>query len=225
MPFSTRLMSCTFLSILLLLFTFHHTGIQATTTNLDSRHIHSPGLAEGVLLIADKKLVDPNFEKTVVLITGYDSRGTSGLVINRRTKIPAAEVLPELKKIIPELTHLYLGGPVAVNSINILIKSETVLATAKQVTNSIYLISTLAQFNQLEPENIELENVRLFTGLAGWAPGQLETELIRGDWYLWYADAESVFNPAPENIWHELIQTVSAKWVYFGNTVPRTTYY
>jgi putative transcriptional regulator len=184
----------------------------------------NPSLAEGVLLIAGKKLNDPNFEKTVILITEYDSNGTTGLVINRRTKIPVAEVLPKLHKLIPLLDHIYVGGPVATNSINILIRSNTSLATAKQVTDNIYLVNTFEQFHQLRLGDIEPENLRLFSGLAGWAPGQLESELIRGDWYIWHVSTETVFNPVPENIWYELIQIVSAKWVKMRVAEPLASY-
>jgi putative transcriptional regulator len=187
--------------------------------------MHNPDLAAGVLLIAGKKLNDPNFEKTVVLITAFDSQGTTGLIINRRTKIPVAEVLPKLHKLIPLIEHLYAGGPVAANSINLLIKSDTSLAAAKQVTNGIYLINTLEQFNQLVLENIEPGNLKLFSGLAGWAPGQLESELIRGDWYLWHTSTETVFNTMPENIWYELIQIVTAKWVKMRGYERWTGYY
>ncbi|OGT71714.1 MAG: hypothetical protein A2W76_04125 [Gammaproteobacteria bacterium RIFCSPLOWO2_12_47_11] len=221
-----RSMSGTGLLGFTLLCALTHSINAADQDTVPSGHpMHNPGLAEGVLLIAGKKLNDPNFEKTVILITEFDSKGTAGLVINRRTKIPVAEALPELQKMIPILDHLYIGGPVAVNNINLLIKSETSLATAKQVTNGIYLINTLAQFNQLVLDDIKPENFRLFSGFAGWAPGQLESELIRGDWYLWHASTETVFNPVPENIWHELIQIVSAKWVKLRGAVPWTSYY
>src|SRR5690606_730085 len=58
-------------------------------------HLHGPALDKGVILIASKQLRDPNFEKTVILITAFDNYGTTGLVINKRTRIPASEALPQ----------------------------------------------------------------------------------------------------------------------------------
>jgi len=213
------------LLVFILLCTFHnfiHAADQAAARNKNP--LHGPALAKGVLLVAGKKLHDPNFEKTVVLITEFDNKGTTGLIINRRTNISVAETLPELKKMVPGLEHLYLGGPVALNSINLLIKSEQPVATTQPVTDGIYLINTLGQLNQLVPDDIEAGNLRLFSGMAGWAPGQLESELIRGDWYLWHTSAETVFSPQPGMLWDELIQIVSAQWVKrswpdFGQTV------
>jgi putative transcriptional regulator len=177
------------------------------------RHLHAPVLGKGVLLIAGKELRDPNFEKTVVLITGFDEQGTTGLVINRRTKIPVSEVMPELDKVVQLIGHLYIGGPVAVTNVNLLIRSEKSLPNTIYVTKDIYLVNTLDQFNQLAFDEIPPDNLKLFSGLAGWAPGQLESELIRGDWYLWHAGAETVFSSSPDMLWYELIQIVTAKWV------------
>lgn len=187
------------------------------TAIMPDHPLHGPGLAKGVLLIAGKELRDPNFEKTVILITEFDAKGTVGLVINRRTKIPVSEALPELQKMLPILDHLYIGGPVAMNSINLLIRSEVPLADATHVTHDIYLIDTLEQFDKLSPDEIEPDNLRLFSGFAGWAPGQLESELIRGDWHLWHSSAEIVFDSVPGNVWHDLIRLVSAKWVRRDN--------
>lgn len=179
--------------------------------------LQGPALAKGVLLIAGKELRDPNFEKTVILITEFDAKGTVGLVINRRTKIPVSEALPELQKMLPNLDHLYIGGPVAMNRINLLVRSTHPLEDAIQVSDDIYLIDTLEQFNKLSPDEIGPANLRLFSGFAGWAPGQLESELIRGDWHLWHSSAEIVFDSVPENVWHDLIRLVSAKWVKRDN--------
>ncbi|HKK16201.1 MAG TPA: YqgE/AlgH family protein, partial [Gammaproteobacteria bacterium] len=56
-------------------------------------------------------------------------------------------------------------------------------------------------------------NTRLFSGFAGWAPGQLETEIRRGDWHTWQANAAIIFSQAPDELWGDLIDLASAKWV------------
>lgn len=212
--FIGKLIIGTSLLVFILLCTFHNFILAADRIAARVNYpLHSPALAKGVLLIAGKELRDPNFEKTVVLITEFNDKGAAGLVINRRTKIPVSEALPELKQLIPILEHLYIGGPVAVNSIHLLVRSESSLANAIAVIDDIYLINTLDQFRQLVLDDIQPGDLKLFSGLAGWAPGQLESELIRGDWYLWHTDSETVFNSDPEYIWHDLIRIASAKWV------------
>lgn len=179
----------------------------------DHEQLLNPSLDKGVLLVAGKYLYDPNFEKSVILITEYSEEGTAGLIINRPTEITIEEALPGLSQYLPYLDNLYLGGPVATTSVSLLLKSETALPGINQVITGIYNINTLDLFNVLLLNKIDKRYIRIYAGFAGWAPGQLETELIRGDWYIWHADINVIFNPEPEMLWDELIRKVTAKWV------------
>ena len=49
------------------------------------------------------------------------------------------------------------------------------------------------------------DELRMFLGHAGWAPGQLAGELFRGDWLLVRADSHSVFEKNLDGLWRELI--------------------
>jgi putative transcriptional regulator len=60
-----------------------------------------------------------------------------------------------------------------------------------------------------------LEKFRLYAGYAGWGAGQLDQELLRGDWRILQADAETVFDKNPEKIWQDLIRRSSAVQVKF----------
>ncbi len=111
------------------------------------------------------------------------------------------------------LDHLYIGGPVRNTSVSILVKSAEPLAAASPVTPEIYLIETFDQFNQLPLDKLKPTDIRIYSGYAGWAPGQLESELVRGDWRLWHAEPESVFAQTPETLWDDLIRMAAAQWV------------
>lgn len=189
-------------------------GLVTTNTPAQPKQpLHNPQLAKGVILIAGRNLNDTNFNKTVILITDFNETGTVGLVINRRTKIPLAQLIPEIGELTPFLEYLYIGGPVATNSIRLLVQSDPVPEGVKHILSDVYLIETTELFNQLILGKKDKQSVKLYAGYAGWAPGQLESELIRGDWYLWHASAEIIFNKIPEEMWDELIQLVTAKWV------------
>lgn len=178
-----------------------------------SEHLFNPTLKKGVLLVAAKNLFDPNFEKTVILITEYNEDGTLGLVINKPTEITVEEALPKLSHYMPYLDYLYLGGPVATTSVSLLLKTETAMPGTNQVIAGIYQVNSLDLFNVLLLDKIDKRYIRLYAGVTGWAPGQLETELIRGSWYIWHADINLIFSSEPEILWDELIRKVTAKWV------------
>ena len=191
----------------------------AITFNTNADHLKtkqpqlSPILGKGVLLVAAKTLLDPNFERTIVLITEFNDEGTAGLVLNRRTIIPAAQAIPQILQILPTLKHLYIGGPVIPSAIRLLVASETEIPKANNIVDKIYLIDTLELFNEVIAHITDTGFIRLYTGSASWAPGQLESELMRGHWYLWHADTDIIFNQHPEILWDELIQIVTARWV------------
>src|SRR6516225_8915540 len=55
-------------------------------------------LAAGKILVADKKLKDPNFDQTVVYLITYDDEGAVGLILNRETDTPITRVLRGMKE-------------------------------------------------------------------------------------------------------------------------------
>ena len=169
-------------------------------------------LAEGVLLIAGKNLLDPNFARAVILITEYDAQGTTGLVLNRPTKIPVSHALPQLKELAEHPETIHSGGPVAANLIHLLVKSDLVPQGAKQLVDNIFMVDSMETLRQLELEGNNKNEIRVYMGFSGWAPGQLETELLHGDWYIWPASSTVIFSKNPENIWYELIYLATAKW-------------
>ena len=47
----------------------------------------------GQLLVATPALKDPNFDRTVVLLVAHEPGGALGVVLNRATEVPVADVL------------------------------------------------------------------------------------------------------------------------------------
>jgi putative transcriptional regulator len=60
----------------------------------------------------------------------------------------------------------------------------------------------------------------MYVGHAGWAPGQLDNEVERGDWHIVPADIDTLFRKPAENMWSELIQRSAGRWV--GLQPPRS---
>jgi putative transcriptional regulator len=51
---------------------------------------------------------------------------------------------------------------------------------------------------------------RIFFGCAGWAPGQLEGEIERGDWLIHPACAALIFSDDPYDIWDQALSAAHA---------------
>ncbi len=164
--------------------------------------------------MASRQLQDPNFRETVVLLIEYGLDGAMGLVINRPSTVKLATVFPDIKELKQLKDTIYVGGPVAVNQMLLLIRSSKVPEDATAVAPDVYISSSWKVLEHLMKKKATKEQrFRLFAGYAGWAPSQLDFERTRGDWHVIKADAESVFSQNPSELWPELIRRVTVKWV------------
>jgi putative transcriptional regulator len=160
-------------------------------------------LAPGVLLVATPRLVDPNFGETVVLLLGYGPRGALGLVINRRSRVELRALLPELQ--VPDhAPPVYAGGPVALSSLQFLLESGQPPEGAVPILEGIHTTSKAeAVFALLRAEDSRVR-AHAYVGHAGWAPGQLDAEVERRDWYVIAGEAQAVFTSDPGSLWQSL---------------------
>lgn len=158
----------------------------------------------GMLLVARNELPNVRFRETVVLVLQSDVLGAVGLIVNRPSRLPLAEALPLLAAAPGQEGALCYGGPVAPRAFIALVKtSETPPAPAQKIFASVYLtgpdpLSDWLAKGQPEPQ------YRVFAGYAGWAPGQLEGEVGRGDWQVLTADEKILFAGDAERLWREL---------------------
>ncbi len=179
-------------------------------------------LAKGKFLVASRRLQDPNFKETVVLLVEYGLNGAMGLVINRPSPVKLVTVFPDIKELNQRKDTIYAGGPVAVNQMLMLIRSSQVPEESKEITQDVYISSSGKVLERLMKSTANDEKFRLFAGYAGWAPNQLDFERTRGDWHVLKADAETVFAQKPLEIWQDLIHRVSVKWVRLENIIKKT---
>jgi putative transcriptional regulator len=170
-------------------------------------------LAQGKFLVADRRLIDPNFRETVVLLIRYGQDGAMGLVINRPVELKLSTVFPDIKELERRKETLYLGGPVQPARVLLLVKSASPPEASMPVFDDVYLSSSLKVLRRLIKKPLQGERFRIYGGYAGWAPNQLESELDRGHWHVLKADTETLFDRKSSEIWQELIQRVSVQWV------------
>jgi putative transcriptional regulator len=170
-------------------------------------------LGKGKFLVASRRLSDPNFSETVVLLIDYGPDGAMGLVINRPSNVKLSTVFPDVKELKQRTDKVYVGGPVAVNKMLMLIRSNQTPTAATPVIDNVYMSASWEVLEDLIKKKRAEQQFRLYAGYAGWAPNQLDFERTRGDWYVLEADAESVFTLEPKALWQELIRRATIEWV------------
>ena len=181
--------------------------------------------ANGIFLIAKPTLADPNFAKTVVLVTQTENASTVGVIINRPSTLGLSQFLSDEFPTRNYRDPLYLGGPVMRQAIVAVYRSETVPAAAAfHVLKNVYL--TMHADNLKQMLSTPGATYRLYAGFSGWAPRQLESEFTRDDWIVLPAEEEMLFRKNVDGIWQELVDralsrgprthspgaTISTKW-------------
>lgn len=159
----------------------------------------------GVLLVAKPSLTDRNFSQTVVLVTQTEDGSTVGVIINRPTTLKLSEFLSEELPTGNYREPIYFGGPVMLNALVSLFRSETPpAAPAFHVLKDVYL--TMHQDNIESLLKDTTARYRIYAGFSGWIPRQLESEMMRNSWYFLPADEATVFREKTDGLWEELLE-------------------
>lgn len=163
---------------------------------------------KGVFLVANEQLADPRFRDVVILLIQHDAQGSAGLVVNRSSRLTLAKILPEDSKLVRQGMTLSYGGPV---------EPQTLLALATvrdyppepadEVIEGLF-VTGVGVLDGWPGFADEVVDYRVFVGYTGWAPGQLNLEMQRGDWNALQADIESVFSDEGLLLWNRLNKTI-----------------
>ena len=168
--------------------------------------------AKGRFLVAERQLNDPNFRETVILLTEYSEDGAMGLIVNWPTAAPAAELIPDIDGITDRADTIFVGGPVSRQVMLMLVRSESELPQADRVFADVHLSTSRSLLQQVISRQIETLDLRLYSGYAGWSPGQLDLELAAGGWRVLPGDPELVFATDPDGVWSELMRRGAMQW-------------
>jgi putative transcriptional regulator len=157
-----------------------------------------------ILLVARADLPDPNFRDSIVLVMNNIGSAPAGVMINRPTRIPVSRLFPDEERLARLDAKVYFGGPVQIDAVSFLFRADAAPEHALQVADNVYFSTDRDLLRKLLRRQEPMEGLRIFIGYSGWAPGQLEAEIARGDWTLRPADAGAIFDNKSERPWPEL---------------------
>ncbi|MDH3540385.1 MAG: YqgE/AlgH family protein [Acidimicrobiia bacterium] len=145
----------------------------------------------GSLLVATPRLADPRFVGTVLLICEHSRDGALGLVLNRSSDLGVDEALPEWVDVVTAPPVVFIGGPV---------QPEIAIALADAAHAPEPLESLDAGLAVLDDLEGIPQRLRIYSGYAGWGPGQLEDEVEERSWWVIEAQPEDLFSDAPADL-------------------------
>ena len=156
-----------------------------------------------LLLVARTELPDANFKDSVVLVMNNIGPAPVGIIINRPTRIAVSHLFPDLERLAPLDDKVYFGGPVEIASVSFLFRADTPPEHATQILDGVYVSTNGELLRKLLARDKPMEGLRIFVGHSGWALGQLEAEIARGDWTLAPAETDAIFHGKSEHTWPE----------------------
>jgi putative transcriptional regulator len=162
-------------------------------------------------------LADPTFWRTVVLMIEHNDGGALGLVLNRASETSVGDAVPELEDLVDLDERLYVGGPVQPSAVIVLAEFEAATDAALIAFDAIGVLATSAG-SELPAAGIRTG--RAFIGHAGWGPGQLDSELERGDWILEPARREDAFCASPRKLWSEVLTRKGGSYALVARMPP-----
>ena len=171
-----------------------------------SEHVRTQ-LEAGRLLVATPSLLDPNFERTVVLLLDLDENGALGVVLNRPSTVPVADILPEWAEAAGMPGVLFQGGPVSTDAALAVAALPT--AGAEEPVGFRRLYDDIGIVDLDTPAEIigpALSGMRVFAGYAGWSEEQLVDEVESGSWYVVPSDSGDVFGDDPRGLWMRVLR-------------------
>jgi len=162
------------------------------------------GYLDGQMLIAMPAMSDERFTRSLIYICAHSSEGAMGIVVNQAASnvnfpdlLVQLEVIPAAERIVlpirAEAVKVLKGGPVetgrgfVLHSADFFIENSTL-----PIDDGVCLTATVDILKAIAGGKGPASAV-LALGYAGWAPGQLETEIQQNGWLHCAADSDLIF--------------------------------
>jgi putative transcriptional regulator len=179
--------------------------------------------APGQLLIAAPMLADDTFTRTVLYLLEHDDDGSAAVILNRPSRTPLGQVLPDWHEVASNPPVVFSGGPVQPDAALCLgwltaaarrRSSETSTgddveaphragAAVRPVVDAICTVDLDSEVDAISAETTAL---RVYAGHAGWAPGQLDEELSAGAWFVVPGGPHDVFSSVPDGLRSDVLR-------------------
>jgi putative transcriptional regulator len=191
-----------------------HRGSKSIKCNLDMIPEHFSQLClRGSLILADPSLQDPNFHRTVLLLTEHrHDQGAHGYILNRPLGKCAGDLLPASEFKALATVPVFSGGPVS--------QEQLTFASFSWERGSGTLTWTTHLTREDAVERIQKgETVRAFVGYSGWAGGQLENELKQRSWITCKPHESILKADNAARLWSDLLSNMGP-WFHLLSKMP-----
>ncbi len=158
----------------------------------------------GSLLVAHPVLRDPNFRRSVVLMSVHNSEGAMGVVLNRPVDRRLGELNGDFALGPLAGVPLFKGGPVH--------PEQLILAAWQAHEDGFRLHFGVEPEKAIELLSEKNAQVRAFLGYSGWTAGQLENEMKQNTWVVATVPEDLLTQPQTDALWRTVLGREGAEW-------------
>ena len=165
----------------------------------------------GKLLVAMPGMRDPRFAKTVIYMCAHSAEGAMGLVINKLLEsLSVAELLERLgidSRGFGADVNVHFGGPVETGRGFVLHSADLQYEGTLVINEMVALTATVDVLRAIVAGAGPRRHL-CARGYAGWAPGQLDAEILANGWLHVAADEDMVFDDRLEDKWQRAMAKI-----------------
>ena len=182
----------------------------------------------GKLLVAMPGMEDSRFARSVVCLCAHSDEGAMGLILNKPLpdlRLPALldhlDLLAETGSQDPPDAPVHFGGPVEHGRGFVLHSPDYTCGNATlRVTPQISMTGTVDILQDML-RGQGPARAHMMLGYAGWAPGQLEAEMLANGWLSVDATATLVFDTPPPAQWEAALRAIGVDPVMLSAAAGR----
>jgi putative transcriptional regulator len=172
--------------------------------------------AAGRLLISEPFMMDPNFKRSVILITEFSADGAMGFILNHQGEYMLGDVLPDVSY---SEMPVYEGGPVAKNTLHFIHRVPHKIDGGMEITPGVFWGGDFEQVKTLVTNyQLNKSEIKFFAGYSGWTAQQLDEEITADSWIVTDTfKAETLFAGEEQNLWKDVVKSLGNRYAHIAN--------
>ncbi len=170
---------------------------------------------KGRILISEPSFNDSIFFKSVVLLTHHNNEKSIGLILNQPTKISLNEILNDIPL---SDFPVYIGGPLAKQSLQFIHTLGSLIPESKKITENIYFggdFNTVLKL--MQDKKITKNEIRFFVGYSGWEEDQLNNEIREESWLVKSTKDNLCMQYSTPKLWDNIIRKSKSDYAIWVN--------
>ena len=165
---------------------------------------------KGKILISEPFLPDIFFNRSIIYLTDHNSEGTVGFILNMELDLKISDALEGFDGCD---ASLYMGGPVAPDTLHYLHSLGNMIPNSLEINNNIFWGGDIDTIRAaIKAGKVKPGQIKFFLGYSGWTAGQLERELTENSWVIASAKHDLVMNDYGDDAWKHALRSMNRKY-------------